>query len=59
LQAGRNIRGLTEGQLFLTGPASHGSHHDEPGMDAHAYTHAPPLLLREACIELSHGLQHP
>jgi hypothetical protein len=42
LQAGGEVRGLPERQLFLAGAAPHLSYHDQPGMDPEAYGEVPP-----------------
>jgi alkylhydroperoxidase/carboxymuconolactone decarboxylase family protein YurZ len=43
LQAGRQVGGLAEGELFLARPAPHVAHHHQPGMDpqAHGQVHLP------------------
>jgi hypothetical protein len=59
LQAGGEVGGLAERQLFLPGTSPHLTHDHQPGMDPQAYgqVHAP--LLRQARIELAQGLHDP
>ena len=59
LQAGGQVGGLAEGQLFLPGAAPHVTHHHQTGMDpqTHGQLHAP--LLPQTGIELAQGLYHP
>ena len=58
LQAGGEVGGLTQRQLFLPGTAPYLPHHDEPGMDPQAHGQVHPALLPQAGIELAHGLDH-
>ena len=58
LEAGRNIRRLSQGELFLPPAATHLPHHDQPGVDPHADRQADPLPLSQAAIEGVHGLHH-
>ena len=59
MQAGRQIRGLAQRQLFLPGAAAHLPDHDQPGMDPQAHRQLHPTLLRQAGIELAQGLHDP
>ena len=59
LQAGGQVGGLAERQLFLPGAAPHLTHHHQPGMDPQAHGQVHPPLLRQAGIELPQGLHHP
>ena len=45
-----------ERQLFLPGAAAHLPDHHQPGMDPQAHGQLHPPLLRQAGIELAHGL---
>ena len=56
MEAGRDVGRLAQGQLFLPRAASHLTHHHQPGMDAQAHGQVHPSLLRQAGIELAHGL---
>ena len=59
MQAGGQVGGLAERQLFLPGAAAHLPHHHQPGMDPQAHGQLHPPLLRQAGIELAQGLHHP
>jgi hypothetical protein len=59
LQTGSEIRGLAKGELFLPGTAAYLSHHHQPGMAPQAYGEVHPVLLPQARVELSDGLDHP
>jgi hypothetical protein len=59
LQAGRQIRGLAEGQLLLPGTASHVPHDDQAGVDAQARCQAHPPLWFQARRELPQGFEYP
>jgi hypothetical protein len=56
LQAGRQVGGLAQRQLFLPGAASYVTDHDQPGMDPQAHGQVHPVLLLQAVIELTQGL---
>ena len=58
LQAGGQIGGLAQRQLFLPGTTSYLPHDDQAGVDAQARRQALPLLLQMR-IELSHGFDRP
>ena len=59
MQAGGQVGGLAERQLFLPRAAPHVTHHHQPGMDAQAHGQVHPPLLRQAGIELAQGLHDP
>ena len=58
LEAGRNIRRVAQRELFLPPAAPHLPHHDQPGVDPHAYRQADTLALSQAAIERVHGLHN-
>jgi hypothetical protein len=59
LRAGRDIGRLAEGQLLVLRPAPDLAHDHLTRMDAQAHRQLHPPLLRQAGIELAHGLHHP
>ena len=59
LQAGRQVGGLAEGELFLARPAPDVAHHHQPGMDPQAHSQVHPPLLPQMRVELAQGLHDP
>ena len=59
MQAGRQVGGLAEGELFLARSAPHVADYHQPGMDAQAHGQVHRTLLRQAGIELSEGCDYP
>ena len=51
LEAGRNIRGVSQRELFLPSPAPHLPHHGDAGVDPHAEREGDRLPLCQATIE--------
>ena len=56
MQAGGQVGGLTERQLFQPGTSPHLTHDDQAGMDAQAHRQAHPPFLHQASIQRAHGL---
>ena len=70
MQAGRQVRGLAERQLFLPGASPHLPYHHQSSMDAQAHGQVHPPLARlcrrraqpflpQAGRKLPHGFDHP
>ena len=58
LEAGGQVGGLSQGQMFLPGAAAHLAHHHEPGVNAHAHRQADAFVLDQARIQRAHGFQN-
>jgi hypothetical protein len=58
LEAGCNIRGVTQGELFLPPTSTHLPHHDQASVDPHAHRQADTLPLSEAIVEGVHSLDN-
>jgi hypothetical protein len=58
LEAGCNIRGVTQGELFLPPTSTHLPHHDQASVDPHVHRQADTLPLSEAIVEGVHSLDN-
>ena len=56
LETRRNIRCVTQSELFLPLPATYLPHHDQAGVDPDTHRQADTLTLSQAVIERFHGL---